>query len=240
MNRNRCSKTPLAILLQFVALAWMTPLARASSWSEQVLYSFQGGSDGQQPVGGVVFDTRGNLYGATTQGGSASCGGCGTVYQLSKQGGTWTEAVLHVFNQRNDGQTPVGGVLIDRAGNLYGTTAYGGAGGCTLLGKPVGCGIVFELTPPTKPGGSWTETILYSFQGGKDGYFPWGNLVLDGDGNIYGATQFGGGYGSCNGLYPYCGTVFRLTRPRRGVENGRKLCFIASEMEMMELTRMVI
>jgi uncharacterized repeat protein (TIGR03803 family) len=116
----------------------------------------------------------------------------------------------------DDGETPAGGVIIDTAGNLYGTTAYGGAGDCVLLGNDVGCGTVYELSPPTQKGGAWTETILYSFQGGKDGYLPWGDLVFDKQGNIYGATEFGGGKGtSCNSLYQYCGTVFKLTAPQQ-------------------------
>jgi uncharacterized protein YceK len=114
-----------------------------------------------------------------------------------------------------DGMTPVGGVILDSAGNLYGTTGYGGTGHCLLLGGDVGCGTVYELTPPAQQGGAWTETVIYSFQGGKDGYVPTGNLVFDGAGNLYGATYYGGGFGVCDqGIYANCGTIFELRPPK--------------------------
>ena len=145
---------------------------------------------------------------------------CGTVYQLAppvKPGDPWTETVLHVFHgkQHNDGESPSGGVITDAAGNIYGTASYGGTGDCVLLGIKGGCGTVFELSPPLTKGGKWTYTILYSFKGGKDGYLPFGDLVFDGAGNLYGATYFGGGKGTtCNPYYQYCGTVFELSPPK--------------------------
>jgi len=186
-----------------IALAMLALVSPAyPEWKEKVLYSFQGGpNDGATPAGGVVFDSAGNLYGATTQGGgSCPIDQCGTVFELTPpqaKNGSWTETLLHIFkgNTSGDGNTPVGGVILDSAGNLYGTTAYGGNGNCILLGTKAGCGAVFELTPPKQKGGAWTETVLYSFQGGKDGYFPNGNLVFDKAGNLYGATMFGGGKG---------------------------------------------
>jgi hypothetical protein len=196
----------------------------SASWKERVIYSFQGGNDGAIPAGGVVPDKAGNLYGATSQGGGSNCppiSNCGTVFQLSppvKKGDRWTETILHVFLgvPGNDGATPAGSVVIDANGNLYGTTGYGGSGGCVLVGIKGGCGTVYELSPPQTKGGAWTYTILYSFQGGNDGYFPWGDLTLDNKGNLYGATQFGGGKGtSCNPFYQYCGTVFELSPPRQ-------------------------
>jgi hypothetical protein len=210
-------------LLVFIALVLLCSSASAT-WKEKVLYSFQGIPDGSQPAGGVVFDKVGNLYGATTGGGSSSCvsfGDCGTVYQLTppaKKGDPWTEAVLYVFkgNASNDGATPGGSVIIDSSGNLYGTTAYGGTGGCTILGTKMGCGVVYEMTPPQTKGGKWTYTVLYDFQGGKDGIFPWGDLTLDKNGNLYGATQFGGGKGTtCNKYFDgNCGAVFKLSTPK--------------------------
>jgi hypothetical protein len=111
--------------------------------------------------------------------------------------------------------TPVGGVLFDQTGNLYGTTAYGGSGNCQLFGGRVGCGTIYELAPPKQKGDPWTETVIYNFQSGKDGYFPWGDLTFDKQGNLYGATQYGGGHGSCNApYYQYCGTVFKLSPPK--------------------------
>jgi uncharacterized repeat protein (TIGR03803 family) len=197
----------------------------SAKWKEQVLYSFQGGTDGATPTGGVVFDKSGNLYGATMDGGATNCSpmaACGTVYQLSpptKKGGNWAETVLRVFQGKafNDGEFPQGGVIADAAGNIYGTTAYGGTGGCVLLGITGGCGTVYEMSPPQNKGGAWTYTILYSFQGGNDGYLPNGDLVFDSAGNLYGATEFGGGKGTtCDpGYYQYCGTVFELSPPKQ-------------------------
>ncbi len=209
-----------AVLLALVIFA---SNLSATEWKEKVLYSFQGGADGSTPAGGVVFDKVGNLYGATTDGGANNCPGiaqCGTVFQLqppAKQGDPWTENQLYVFKGKNsnDGETPAGGVIFDQAGNLYGTTAYGGSGGCVLLGTTVGCGVVFQMTPPQTKGGDWTETVLYSFQGGKDGYVPQGNLTFDSAGNLYGVTLYGGGYGSCNSpYYQNCGTIFELSPPK--------------------------
>jgi uncharacterized repeat protein (TIGR03803 family) len=190
---------------------------------EKVLYSFQGGAtDGEYPAGGVVFDKAGNLYGATTDGGGqCSPAQCGTVFQLTpptQKGGPWTESVLHIFkgNGFGDGSTPAGSVIIDSAGNLYGTTGYGGTGNCILLGGKDGCGTVYELSPPTQKGGAWTETVLYSFPTPKQGYLPNGNLVFDSAGNLYGATMFGGGQGTtCDPYYQYCGAVFELSPPKK-------------------------
>jgi hypothetical protein len=205
-------------------LAAVSPAS--AEWKEKVLYSFQGGNGGYTPAGGVVFDKAGNLYGANSWGGSGGCPspGCGTVFELSpptQKGGAWTETTIYAFQgvlgSVKDGLTPEGGVIIDQQGNLYGTTTLGGNGPCILLGSPAGCGIVYELSPPTQRGGPWTETILYSFQGGSDGYFPLGDLVFDKRGNLYGATYFGGGKGTtCNPYYGgNCGTVFRLSPPEK-------------------------
>jgi uncharacterized repeat protein (TIGR03803 family) len=211
-------------LAVFAILAVLT-LPASAEWKEKVLYSFEGIPDGVTPVGGIVFDSAGNLYGATQGGGSSSCRStisqCGTVFQLSppaKKGDPWTETVLYVFkgNGNSDGAMPFGGLVIDSAGNLYGTTGYGGTGNCSVLGTLMGCGTVFELSPPTQKGGAWTETVLYSFQSGKDGYLPNGDLVFDRAGNLYGATTYGGGHGSCNApYYQYCGTVFKLSPPKQ-------------------------
>jgi hypothetical protein len=209
------------LTLSFFVLALLS--TASAEWNEKVLYSFQGVPDGATPAGGVVFDKAGNLYGTTIDGGSSSCRSiqqCGTVYQLApptKEGDPWTETVLYVFkgNASNDGASPFGGLVIDSAGNLYGTTGYGGTGDCVLLGTKMGCGTVFELSPPAQKGGNWTETVLYSFPTAKQGYVPWGNLVFDSAGNLYGATEFGGGFGTCDqNIYLYCGTVFKLSPPK--------------------------
>ncbi len=209
MNLNR-----LQMLSALAIIILSLTIHASAEWNEQVLYSFQGGSDGQTPAGGVVFDKQGNLYGTTET---------GTVFQLAppaKKGDPWTETVLYLFlgkSNNNDGLQPSGGLVIDSSGNLYGTTAYGGTGGCILLGILYGCGTVYELSPPQQKGGQWTETILYSFQSGNDGYYPWGNLTFDKAGNLYGATQFGGGKGNTCDVYygGNCGTVFKLSPPKQ-------------------------
>src|SRR5580693_8172995 len=164
----------LVVILMFATSA-------LAEWKEKVLCSFQGGNDGQSPAGGVVFDKAGNLYGVTNEGGSTCPSpGCGTVFQLApptQKVGRWTETILYGFNG-NDGSIPVGGAIIDGNGNLYGTTAYGGSGTCLLFGDNVGCGVVYELSPPTQKGGKWTYTVLYNFQGEKDGLFPWTTWYL--------------------------------------------------------------
>jgi hypothetical protein len=220
-------KTPLLAVVVFASLTLAAPAS--AEWNEKVLYSLQGGSDGANPSGGVVMDSAGNLYSATFNGGATNCPGiadCGTVFEVSppvKPGDPWTETVLYVFKGKsaNDGSTPGGGVLLDKAGNVYGSTSYGGSGSCVLLGIKTGCGTVFLLSPPAEKGGAWTETILYSFKGGDDGYLPNGDLTMDSAGNLYGVTLFGGGKGAglCDPFYQGCGTVFKLSRP---TQNGGK------------------
>ncbi|HTZ97635.1 MAG TPA: choice-of-anchor tandem repeat GloVer-containing protein [Terriglobales bacterium] len=212
------------ILAALFVLAF-APTALAQ-WNEEVLYSFQGGTDGVHPTGSVVFDNQGNLYGATSNGGGTSqfClgpAGCGIVYELSpptQNGAPWAETILHIFrgSAYGDGAAPTGGLVMDSSGNLYGVTGYDGSGQCTLFGSVVGCGTVYEMVPPSQPGGSWTETVIYNFQGGSDGYVPQGDLVFDGAGNLYGATLFGGGKGAnCDTLYGgNCGTIFELSPPK--------------------------
>jgi len=156
------------------------------SWTESVIHSFNG-ADGSQPIAGLIFDQAGNLYGTTTAGGVS---GGGTVFQLAPNGdGTWTESVLHSFSG-GDGSGPTANLALDSAGNLYGTSLYGGA---------YGEGTVFELIPNAD--GTWTESVLHSFSG-RDGRLPWWGLIFDHNGNAYGTTWAGGAYDG--------GTIFRL------------------------------
>jgi hypothetical protein len=221
MTRSWFTRCPLALVLVFSVVA----LPASAEWKEKVLYSFLGGTtDGSVPAGGVVFDSEGNLYGATTHGGPETCtpigSACGTAFELTpptQRGGAWTETLIYRFQGEGsqDGSVPTGGLIFDTAGNLFGVTGYGGTGDCVLVEIKAGCGTVFELSPPQQKGGAWTETILYSFRSGSDGYFPSGNLVFDQKGNLYGATEFGGGEGTtCDPIYQYCGTVFKLTPPK--------------------------
>jgi uncharacterized repeat protein (TIGR03803 family) len=160
------------------------------SWTETLLYAFTINFwDGTYPYSGLVFDKSGNLYGTTFEGGR---GGEGTVFELMPQkDGSWDEKIVHAFGEQpGDGSTPYAGVTVDAAGNLYGTTtSYGG----------YGTGMVFELTPMS--GGSWSETLLHRFNG-SDGSEPFGGVVLDAGGNLYGTTGSGGPNGG--------GTVFKI------------------------------
>ena len=157
-----------------------------AGWSESVLYAFQGtgftaGPDGVNPVAGVVFDAEGNLYGTCDYGGPANLG---AVFELSPNGdGTWTETVLHTFSGGSDGGHPYAGVILDQQGNLYGTTQ----------GTTGSNGTVYKLSRGSN--GHWSETILYAFRGGADGSTPYGALVMDTAGNLYGTTAFGGQFG---------------------------------------------
>lgn len=168
----------------------------APDGSETVLHAFLGGSDGAIPFAGLIADTAGNLYGTTFTGGGTGCGsGCGTVFKLAPDG---TETILHSFAGGNDGTNPWSAVIIDKAGNLYGTTSLGGTG-CS----GGGCGVVFRVAP------DGTEDVLYSFAGGKDGAGPEAGLISDNAGNLYGTTTTGGAACSINSFG--CGTVFKLT-----------------------------
>jgi hypothetical protein len=105
---------------------------------------------------------------------------------------------------------------MDSAGNLYGSTAYGGTGNCVLLGTLMGCGTVYELSPPAQRGSAWTEKVIYSFPDAVHGYLPNGDLTFDSAGNLYGATEFGGGSGtSCDPYYQYCGGIYELSPPQQ-------------------------
>jgi len=109
-------------------------------WMTSTLYAFKGGADGADPIGSLVFDAEGNIYGATQAGGTLTYG---TIFKLSPNSdGSWTESVVYSFRGGSDGAVPTGSLVLDRLGNLYGTTVYGGGGGCTY-----GCGTVFKLTP---------------------------------------------------------------------------------------------
>jgi len=160
--------------------------------SETVLYSFQGTSDGLEPIGNLVRDQSGNLYGATAFGGNmADCGGngCGVVFKITPAN---QESVIYTFQGGADGYYPYGGVTMDSGGNLYGTTVMGGSENCTN-----GCGTVFKVTP------NGTKSILYAFQGGADGFLPTSSVTLDASGNAYGTTSGGSGYNE--------GTVFKVS-----------------------------
>jgi uncharacterized repeat protein (TIGR03803 family) len=167
-------------LLTAAALACLCAPARGATF--KVLYSFAGGTDGAAPVGDLLLDGKGHLYGATSSGGDHDNG---TIFELIDG----KESVLYRFKGMPDGSTPSGGLIMDSAGNLYGVTTGGGK---------VGCGAVYKLAPGGK------ETVLYSFcsNGEGDGSEPTGSLLMDDAGNLVGTTRIGGAVGS--------GTVFQV------------------------------
>jgi uncharacterized repeat protein (TIGR03803 family) len=193
----------------------LTPQSNGS-WTESVLYDFcsvSNCSDGANPAASVLFDAKGNLYGTTFYGGDARCtNGCGVVFKLTKKrDGRWTERVLHAFLAGNDGAFPYAGLIFDQVGNLYGTTSGGGGGSGPCFS---GCGVVFELIPNAD--GSWTEKPLHQFTGNRDGAEPFGGLILDQLGNLYGTTTIAGNprRGPCSGSG--CGVVFKLSPNSKG------------------------
>jgi uncharacterized repeat protein (TIGR03803 family) len=226
------------------------------TYSENVLYSFKDGKDGAYPIAGLLIDKSGALYGTTFQGGaSTSCnGGCGIAFKLGPSAKKYKETVLHRFSGGQDGANPVGTMIADSAGDLYGTSKSGGSssqcsGGCgvvyklkpsgakyvetivhsfaggsadganprsglvagknsvlygtTLAGSGTNKGVVFALTPS---GSSYTESVIHQFKGGTDGAQPHNEngLVVDTNGNLYGTTSAGGSAESF-------GTVFKLS-----------------------------
>jgi len=163
------------------------------TWQHILLHSFPSfPGDGEVVYAGLVFDSAGNLYGATQGGGGHLCGSatCGTVFKLSPQtNGQWKETILYRFPKPINGNSPGASLVFDQAGNLYGTTALGGNTACAN-----GCGVVFKLTPGSN--GTWKYSVLHRFTG-SDGANPAAALILDQKGNLYGTTTLGGagGYG---------------------------------------------
>ena len=158
-------------------------------WTITSIHDFDG-TDGYSPYSGVTIDAQGNLYGTTWYGGGQQ--GAGTVYRLTPSGSGWTFETLYTFQGGLDGKNPAGGLVLDQAGNLYGSTEQGGSG--------TG-GTIFELSPS---GSGWNFTVLYSFSGTGSTYGPVDTLAMDAAGNLYGTTASDGAHSQ--------GSVFKLTR----------------------------
>ena len=171
----------------------------SGGWNHTVLYSFDGNLHGGEPYKGVTLDGDGNLYGTAVTGGNGPCeGGCGVAYKLTNNGGVWTQTVIHNFVGTKDGAGPGSRLAIDQAGNLYGVTPIGGAGGF---------GVVFQLQPQTN--GSYRLKVLHAFTGGADGSSgSAGQLLLDARGNIYGVATTGGVNGK--------GVVYQIRHNEQG------------------------
>jgi uncharacterized repeat protein (TIGR03803 family) len=170
-----------------------------STWTEKVLYSFAGGTDGAQPLSSLIFDASGDLLGTTAKAGDPRCqffNGCGTVFELSpRRNGTWLEKTIYKF--LNDGVQSLAGLVLDSNGNLYGTTTAGGT---------YDAGVVFQLV--RGPNGGWKENVLHSFCTTidcNDGYNPAAGLIFDATGNLYGTTARSGTVGAG------AGSVFEIS-----------------------------
>jgi uncharacterized repeat protein (TIGR03803 family) len=189
MLRYRLSRAFGPVIWIFLMMALVSIPHAWAAGKYRTLYRFKGKKDGSLPYAGLIFDPTGNLYGTTSEGGAY---GYGTVFKLTVSGGTWTESVLHSFNKDGqDGIYPYDSLIFDPAGNLYGTTFYGGTDGG---------GIVFRLSPMGD--GAWTEKVIYNFSFAI-GWFPQAALIFDSSGNLYGTTVAAGG--------GVAGTVFELT-----------------------------
>jgi uncharacterized repeat protein (TIGR03803 family) len=207
-NSRRCSLLVFGLLsLTLFGIAVYQPAFAAN---ESVLWDFGNGFDGNGPVV-LLIDPSGNLFGATSGGGSfgapcllhAGCGSGGTVFELAPPataGGSWSEVVLWNFGDGTDGALP-SSVIRDSGGNLYGTTSIGGS---------FDGGTVFKLTPPPATGGNWPETILWKFGNGNDGSAP-DSLIMDSSGNLFGTTSSGGRFRTTYATGG--GTVFELVPP---------------------------
>ena len=187
---------------------------KGNSWVFSPLYSFAGGTDGAGPYAGVSIAHDGTLYGTTAFGGTGDCNfqttylGCGTVFHLQPTPtrpptplAQWKESVVYNFTGGRDGALPgFGSLAFDQAGNIYGTTAFGGLyGGCFYYESE--CGVVFKLM---RSGSSWSQSVLWDFGLNDDGQQPYAGVVFDQSGNLYGTTQRGGGGANY-------GAVFQLT-----------------------------
>ncbi len=187
------------------------PAEGKTAWTETVLFSFDLTNAigqhpyGQNPFGGLIADSAGNLYGTTSIAGTRGNGYGGTVFKVAPPAAgqtAWSATVLYEFGS-TAGAQPFGNLIADKAGNLYGTTIYGGMSG------PGGGGTVFRLSPPPAGKTDWTETVIFSFDS-TSGFGAYGSLVADGAGNLYGTTEYGGPSGYNDG------TVYKLAPPPDG------------------------
>lgn len=194
---------PALAVLGAVMVPSLPAQPRPEAATVNLVYAFQGSPDGAYPSGGLVADSNGSLYGVTESGGATiegcSGNGCGVVFELTPTGSGWSSSVLYSFTGGTDGGSPGGSLVLDKSGNLYGTTAGYGAHNS---------GVVFQLLAPASAGGVWTERVLYAFTGLDDGATPNRGLVSDAKGALFGSTALGGA--------DTAGTIFSVTPPAGG------------------------
>jgi hypothetical protein len=197
------------ILWAAVAAMACMPAALAAAPKLTTIHTFTGGADGANPHwSGLVPGKHGSFFGETIHGGAR---GAGTVFEMTPPptgGSAWTFTTIYTFKNGADGLEPQG-LIGDPEGNLYGDELYGGHGPC-------GCGLVFELSPPTAGQAEWTKTVLHTFKGGDDGAYPRNGLARDAGGNLFGSTVQGGTCGD------QCSTVFELSPPEAGKTAWKK------------------
>jgi uncharacterized repeat protein (TIGR03803 family) len=180
MENRRVLHSTSRLLIICAAVVFLTTITSAAS-TPKIIYQFAGGPDGEYLDTELVMDSTGNLYGTTVQGGQGS----GTIFRVTPAG---DHTVLYSFSGGADGAEPYKGVTIDAQGNLYGTTVAGGGGSCEG-----GCGVVYKLT---NSGGTWTQSVIYTFSGGNDGAEPGSPMAFDQHGSLYGTTVLGGAHGA--------------------------------------------
>lgn len=222
---RRTSRLPVSALILITApllVSAYVPLCHAQTF--QVLHEFTGGADGAIPQG-LTVDGAGNVYGVAGHGGrnGSDCyEGCGVAYELSRHGSIWLFGVLHTFQDKPDGASPLAPMIFGPHGALYGSTAGGGLAGMGNNCHNSGCGTIFKLQPPATvcraTSCPWVETVLYRFTGAADGDLPNLNdaLVFDQSGNLYGTTNYGGYTGGSCGANSGCGVVFELSPSNEG------------------------
>jgi hypothetical protein len=189
------------------------PAGKATKWTETVLYSFTGQTDGAGPLAALVIDRAGNLYGTTSAAGDACqlFTGCGTAFELIKEKSGYRFKALHGFAGGTDGSIPLAALTLGKNGVLYGTTSrYGNAN--VECGSAIGCGTIYKLNPPTRDIPVWTETVLYRFNSGPDGGASSASLRLNAaSGLLYGTASQGGNKKCLLASFTVgCGVVFSL------------------------------
>src|SRR5690242_21534614 len=206
------------VRVSLVAFLWLglacgIPGLAGATVTERVLHTFSGGRDGGIPVGGLLRDSAGNLFGVAQAGGDTSkcrSQGCGVAFELSpSSNGTWAYKVIYTFCSQPyciDGAGPRGTLISDSQGRLYGTTTDGGN---PQMCSFIGCGVVFRLTPSSS---GWNYEVLFAFHEAFDGGRPFDMaLTLDGAGNLYGTAANGGTFGGSCAFGGGCGVVFELS-----------------------------